>query len=66
MAKVKVFYDQEGNTLTVWFADLQDEHVCEARQGSKLDQCPSRLRTMGEVWCAGKNRREVVDESSIR
>jgi hypothetical protein len=29
MAKVKVFYDQEGNTLTVWFADLQDEHVCE-------------------------------------
>jgi uncharacterized protein YuzE len=29
MAKVKVFYDQEGNTLTVWFADPQDEYICE-------------------------------------
>jgi uncharacterized protein YuzE len=29
MAKVRVFYDQEGNTLTVWFADPQDEYICE-------------------------------------
>jgi uncharacterized protein YuzE len=29
MAKVKVFYDQAGNTLTVWFGDPQDEYVCE-------------------------------------
>ena len=29
MAKVKVFYDQKGNTLTVWFADPQDEYICE-------------------------------------
>ena len=29
MAEVKVFYDQIGNTLTVWFGNPQDEHVCE-------------------------------------
>ena len=29
MAQVKVFFDQKGNTLTVWFADPQDEYVCE-------------------------------------
>jgi len=29
MAQVKVFYDQVGNTLTVWFGDPQDEHICE-------------------------------------
>lgn len=29
MAEVRVFYDQAGNTLTVWFGDPQDEHVCE-------------------------------------
>ena len=29
MAQVKVFYDQKGNTLTVWFSDPQDEYVCE-------------------------------------
>ena len=29
MANVKVFYDRTGNTLTVWFGNPQDEHVCE-------------------------------------
>lgn len=29
MAGVKVFYDREGNTLTVWFGDSSAEYVCE-------------------------------------
>jgi len=29
MAQVKVFYDQGGSTLSVWFGDPQDEYVCE-------------------------------------
>lgn len=29
MANVNVFYDRTGNTLTVWFGDPRDEHVCE-------------------------------------
>jgi hypothetical protein len=29
MAQIKVFYDQTGNTLTVWFGNPQDEYVCE-------------------------------------
>lgn len=29
MAQVKVFYDQAGNTLTVWFDNPQDEYICE-------------------------------------
>lgn len=29
MAQVKVYYDQEGNTLTVWFGNPQDEVVAE-------------------------------------
>jgi uncharacterized protein YuzE len=29
MAQVKVYYDQHGNTLTVWFGDPQDEVVAE-------------------------------------
>lgn len=29
MAEVKVFYDKAGNTLTVWFADPNLEHVSE-------------------------------------
>lgn len=29
MEQVKVFYDREANTLTVWFADPKQEYVCE-------------------------------------
>lgn len=29
MAEVKVYYDQVGNTLTVWFGTPQDEYICE-------------------------------------
>lgn len=29
MAEVRVLYDREGRTLTVWFSDRRREHVCE-------------------------------------
>ncbi|MBI4471133.1 MAG: DUF2283 domain-containing protein [Acidobacteria bacterium] len=29
MAEVRVLYDREGQTLTVWFADAEQEYVCE-------------------------------------
>jgi uncharacterized protein YuzE len=29
MEQIKVFYDKEGNTLTVWFGDPKDEYICE-------------------------------------
>jgi hypothetical protein len=29
MAEVKVFYDREGKTLTVWFTEPAREYVCE-------------------------------------
>ena len=29
MAEVKVLYDHEGHTLTVWFADNSREYICE-------------------------------------
>ncbi len=29
MAQIRVYYDQAGNTLTVWFGNPQDEYICE-------------------------------------
>jgi hypothetical protein len=29
MAEVKVFYDRDGKTLTVWFTEQSLEYVCE-------------------------------------
>ena len=29
MDKLRVYFDREGNTLSVWFDDPKQEHVCE-------------------------------------
>lgn len=29
MAQIKVYYDREGNTLTVWFGDSAEEYIAE-------------------------------------
>lgn len=29
MAQIKVYYDREGNTLTVWFGNPADEYIAE-------------------------------------
>ena len=29
MDEIKVYYDRTGETLTVWFGNTKDEHVCE-------------------------------------
>ena len=29
MEKLRVYFDREGNSLTVWFDDPEKEHVCE-------------------------------------
>lgn len=29
MAEVKVFFDREGKTLTVWFTERSQEYICE-------------------------------------
>ena len=29
MASVKLYYDRQGNTLTVWFDEPEREYICE-------------------------------------
>ena len=29
MEKVRVYYDRAGNSLTVWFDDPEQEHICD-------------------------------------
>lgn len=33
MEKLRVYYDREGNSLSVWFDDPKKEHVCEEADG---------------------------------
>jgi hypothetical protein len=56
MAQVKVFYDQTGNTLTVWFGDPQEECICEETGDEVILMKDSSGQVIGfeklEFYCA--------------
>jgi hypothetical protein len=40
--KIRVFYDREGNTLSVWFDNPKKEHICEESDDDMIlvkDKC---------------------------
>ena len=47
MEKVRVFYDREGNTLSVWFDDPEKEHVCEESDDDVILVKDRRGRVIG-------------------
>ena len=47
MEKVKVYFDREGNTLTVWFDDPSKEHICEETDDDVILVKDRRGRVIG-------------------
>jgi hypothetical protein len=47
MGKLRVFYDREGNTLSVWFDDPKKEHVCEEADDDMILVKDRRGRVIG-------------------
>src|ERR1700693_6027256 len=47
MDKVRVYYDREGNTLSVWFDDPKKEHVCEEADDDMVLVKDRRGRVIG-------------------
>ena len=47
MEKVRVFFDREGNTLSVWFDDPQKEHICEESDDDVILVKDRRGRVIG-------------------
>jgi uncharacterized protein DUF2283 len=45
--KVRLFYDREGNTLSVWFDDPNKEHVCEESDDDMVLVKDRRGRVIG-------------------
>ena len=52
-AQVKVYYDREGNTLTVWFGNPADEVLA-------LSQCEYVAEEIGEEIVLMKDREDKV------
>jgi hypothetical protein len=73
MVELSVLYDREGRTLTLWFSDRRQEHVCEetgeevvlmkdaAGRLSALRNSITRFQTLiGFAWLSKRRRRESV------
>ena len=62
MVKVKVYYDQTGNTLTVWFDNPQAEYICE-ETGDEVVLMKDKL---GRVIGFEKLNFAVADSTSLQ
>jgi uncharacterized protein YuzE len=47
MEKLRVYYDREGNTLSVWFDDPKKEFVCEEADDDVILVKDSEGRVIG-------------------
>ncbi|MFN0054515.1 MAG: DUF2283 domain-containing protein [Planctomycetales bacterium] len=47
MDKVRLFFDREGNSLSVWFEDPQKEHLCEETDDDVVLMKDRRGRVIG-------------------
>ncbi len=47
MEKLRIYYDRQGNTLSVWFDDPKKEHVCEESDDDMILVKDRRGRIIG-------------------
>lgn len=43
----RVYFDRQGNTLTIWLDDLEKEHVCEELDDDVILMKDRHNRTIG-------------------
>jgi hypothetical protein len=61
MDKLRVYYDRQGNTLSVWFDDPKKEHVCEESDDDLILVKDRRGRVIGFErlnYLSAKQRKE--------
>jgi uncharacterized protein YuzE len=64
MEKLRVYYDREGNTLSVWFDDPKKEHTCEDSEDDVALVKDRRGRVIGFErlnYLSAKQRKEGVN-----
>lgn len=64
MKKLRVYYDREGNTLSVWFDDPSKEHVCEESDDDMVLVKDRRGRVIGFErlnYLTAKQRKDGVN-----
>ena len=65
MEKVRVYYDRTGNSLTVWFGDPRQEHVCEEIDDDVVLMKDQRGRVIGFERLNYLSKEEQADEETV-
>lgn len=65
MDKVRVYYDQTGNTLTVWFDDPTKESVCEEIDDDVVLMKDRRGRVIGFERLNFRSRRQKANGARV-
>ena len=65
MEKVRVYYDRAGNSLTVWFDDPQQEHVCEEIDDDVVLMKDEQGRVIGFERLNHQSKEQQSEERSI-
>jgi hypothetical protein len=63
--KVRVYYDRTGNTLTVWFDDPKQEHVCEEIADDLILMKDRTGRVIGFERLNHRPRRQPGDDQAV-
>jgi uncharacterized protein YuzE len=64
MDKLRIYYDREGNTLSVWFGDPKKEHLCEESDDDMVLVKDKRGKVIGFErlnFLSAKQRKEGVN-----
>ena len=65
MEKVRVCYDRTGNSLTVWFDDPQQEHVCEEIDDDVVLMKDEKGRVIGFERLNYLSKEQQADEETV-
>ena len=65
MEKVRVYYDKTGNSLTVWFDDPRQEHVCEEVEDDVVLMKDEHGRVIGFERLNYQSKEQRAEDESI-
>ncbi len=65
MEKVRVYYDRTGNSLTAWFDDPAQEHVCEEIDDDVVLMKDQRGQVIGFERLNYLSKEEQADEETV-
>jgi len=65
MEKVRVYFDRAGNTLTVWFEDPKQEHICDEIEDDVVLMKDESGRVIGFERLNYLSKQQQADEKTV-